>query len=253
MKNTEREIFTAEYRREMRELVRDFCNKIPEKAINETKQFALFWPVIGRDYLKEDIKLLIIGRATNGWGEKDDNIWFNQKAMDETEIETIIQGSFNYIQTEKNDCPFDWIKDPKYKMTRSAFWRVVKEVIMSFYNKSENDCYYPIAWSEMCKIAPAEGKNPNARETDIQWNKCMELISLEIKMLKPKNVLFMTGWEWAKYYFEKEHIKTTYKSRKPAGVEATGDAFGANIIVAPHPERKKQDPIVKAIKESLVI
>jgi len=50
-----------------------------------------------------------------------------------------------------------------------------------------------------------------------------------------------------KALFRTANIKTTYKARQKQPVEATGEEFGTNIIVAQHPERKKQEPIVKSI------
>jgi len=75
----------------------------------------------------------------------------------EEDIEDLVKHSFEYSQPDKNPCPFDWIKDPKYEMTGSAFWRVIKQVMLKGYGRNEKNCYYQIAWSEMCKIAPAEG------------------------------------------------------------------------------------------------
>ena len=89
--------------------------KSRKRDYNE-KEYSLFYPMIGKNYLKHK-DFLIIGRATNGW-----SITFNPNNKD---ISSVIQQSIEHSQPEhEGECALEWVNQKwrKKEMTRSHFW-----------------------------------------------------------------------------------------------------------------------------------
>ncbi len=80
------------------------------------------------------------------------------------------------------------------------------------------------------KIAPADGGNPDADETETQQQYAAKLFIKELDDLQPRNVLIMTNLKkWAKPIFEYADI--SYEEVNGSFVEATTTYKGSNIIV----------------------
>jgi hypothetical protein len=60
------------------------------------------------------------------------------------------------------------------------------------YNRTDVNWNNIIAWSNLMKIAPADGGNPDADETETQQQYAAKLFIKELDDLKPRNVLIMT-------------------------------------------------------------
>lgn len=111
--------------------------------------------------------LLFVGKATNGWG-----------------ISPTVEELFENFDKDNSEEALKWVEDQggsknECNTSRSAFLRVTKN----------------IAWSNLCKVAPVDGGNPNNDDFYKQKEICQRILSAEIDILKPKAVILFTS-DW---------------------------------------------------------
>jgi len=214
---------------------------------NSEKEYSLFYPVLGKDFIKER-SLLIVGQATNGWNPN-----FSVLNVLPDNIDTLVSEALNYSKEEEGKCALDWINNDwsKYKLYRSFFWNVTYKVVQEHYGRGDRDWNNIIAWSNLMKIAPTEGGNPDYAEREAQLESCSRLFQQEINDLKPKNVVIMTNLEtWAAPVLDRAGIIMQRKSDEC--VEAVGMFHGTKIIVTKRLYVAKHRPFVDSICAELV-
>lgn len=184
-------------------------------------------------------QLMVVGRAVNGW--TDDTISPSQLAESDKRRRYSEVVKRNSSGSSKA-CPMKWVKDywqkPKgYNTKRSAFWRTILRVMEGLEIASENDPWSSyLVWSNLYKIAPAEGGNPGNGLCDIQLNGCISLFETELDIYQPSRLLLLAGWDWAE-----DFVENYCQIRHNAGfVEATGQRGEASIVVAKHPQGKPE-------------
>ncbi len=232
---------------EFSEMLKTVGNDFTEKKLT-----ALF-PIKGKEYKSE---LMVIGRAFNGWGGKEDDIcWENKKGNPSKKtIENII----GYSEEEIDVCPMKWITDHwgletevnkngfEYNMKKSAFWRVIKEILSELKITSAEDWASHLVWSELYKIASNKGGNPSAKLLNAQFEKCKKVLNEEIIEFKPKRILFLTGYDWFKDFenlgFNRDNIESSL-------VEWVGSYKNKNVkvVVAKHPQGKNETEYVNQV------
>ena len=196
-----------------------------ESAYDE--KFTLFYPLIGKDFhLNKD--LLIYGQATNGWSSKF-TVGDVRNKLDE-----IIKHSISESQEEGSNCSLEWINEhwtnKEYNLFRSFFRNVTYKSVKSFYNRTDANWNNIIAWSNLMKIAPVNGGNPNQEEINAQIEYASKLFKKEIEDLAPKNVLIMTNLKkWAEPVLTGAGIQ--YKIINGHFIEAIGIYNDSRIIV----------------------
>jgi hypothetical protein len=209
----------------------------------EKEKYCLSFPMIGKNYNKGE-GLFVVGRATNGW----DNCFSvgNMKNTDE-----LIKQSIDSSLPSKNKCVFDeWFEE--YNQYRSSFWRVTERITKEIFNNSNVEWTNNIAWSNLFKIAPKSGGNPNKTEQAAQ-EKWQELIFMEIDTLQPKYVLLITDWElWAEKLMEGKTIETIKEiqdwKKEKEYVRFVGKYNKSKIIITFRPEREPEDVFVNDVK-----
>ena len=214
----------------------DYVDTVKESKLKDT-QYCLFYPMIGKDYFDKK-EILVIGIAVNNWG--NDGWSSNDKN------ENIIQKASDYsIAKNKQQCPIscavndDWT-DKNSRVRYSKFWQLTYKLIQRCYERNDINWSYIMAWSNLYKIAPHLGGNPNKKlEWDSQLKNCKELFRKEIEELKPKNILMMTGLSWANDFIE------DYKIVKNDIVAAIAKVNDSNIIITTRPENKNQEFFIK--------
>ena len=107
-------------------------------------------------------ELLICGRAVNGWEEEP---WFAHHA-NKSEVRHDL-ASRALAGWTADPCPMRWVTDlwhhqTEYNTARSAFWRVVQAVTtgLGIANKTEELWSSHIAWTNLYRVAPHAGGNP---------------------------------------------------------------------------------------------
>ena len=237
---------------ELKELMCDLYSKVQviesNKKNKNGKKYSITPCMVGKKYREQDIRVMIIGQQANGWPKGDFSSGNNY--------------SDDYIKKFFDDDRFDWIvqdadgrqhnipeKGEKvYWLTRSNFWkwtRTVTEKILNIDsdilngNKVERWQDY-IAQSDTIKIGYANpdknGKTTNISDwaIDIQKDICCRIIHKEIEILQPTHIIFVTGDDENKWFFNS--LKTVLSRRDDDFVKLVGKINGAKTIVTVHPE-----------------
>lgn len=149
---------------------------------------AIFTSMKGKDYkLDNPIRLMIIGRAPNGWGE------------DGVDISDSNSFSQSIIKLMDSDDRFSWYKEEKEKGYRSAFWRVSEGVFRGLTMSKRPDWEMEIVWSNLYKIA-RNGEQRNLNPTNymcrLQLEPCKKILEEEITLYMPTHILLITGMDW---------------------------------------------------------
>ena len=111
-----------------------------------------------------------------------------------------------------------------------------------------------LVWSNLYKFAPAGGGNPSSRLCNIQLNDCKVLFEKEIEIYRPKRILLLTGIGWAEPFIKIQKTKTP-TTQNQQYVEAFGKITNPQqlqslIVVAAHPQGKKEDIWVREVLEA---
>ncbi len=144
--------------------------------------FAVQW---GPRFPKEERSgILFVGRATNGWVSfsNDPDVLFGD--TDEAIFNLGDQMLWVHnLEGNRNG----------YNTRRSAFWRVIRGISSSFYPNPELSY---VSWSNVTKVAP-DGANPSDVLYYAQLEVCQRILAEEIRILSPRFVVFLTGYNWA--------------------------------------------------------
>lgn len=213
---------------------------VKNNKYEKTSLFCMQW---GK-YFPEKNGLLFVGKAANGWVKiKDIND---------------VKDAFNTVFARTDQ--MEWVKnlegkkmnhhegDDDYNTKQSAFWRVVKNISKKYTKK--DDWYSYVAWSNLYKISPETGGNPNMALRKKQLPDCREILKKEIEILKPKYViLFTSGWEkdflWYLQNGQTSHLKKiTWAGKYEAKLYKIKDV---TYITSVHPQGKPEEEHIKTI------
>lgn len=204
--------------------------------------FCVQW---GKKFPKEKNKgLMFVGRAVNGWISKNEDVDIQFGDTDEAIFNIEEQMIWVYEQAGEGK---------GYNSNRSAFWRVIQGISDSFY-PSESLNY--VAWSNVCKVSPWEGGNPDNPLYYAQLSSCQEIFKKEVEILSPKVVIFFTGEGWAidflKYLNGEQNPKSVEKvvwDKKYKYQCVVYNINGTIYILSEHPQGKKEKNHIQCIKE----
>ncbi len=169
----------------------DKLKPLYQKLLQETacweKDLCTFFPQAGKNYPQASNRILVVGKAVNGWC----------KSSVDSNIETLFSPEGIVNRPDE----MAWIarlwqstQSNEYNTKKSAFWRVIKE--LSTHVCKKEDWWNWIAWDNLYKRAPSEGGNPSAALRKKQLSVCKEILEEEIKLLNPNTIIFFTsGWE----------------------------------------------------------
>jgi hypothetical protein len=143
--------------------------------------------IVGKEYFADRNRtFMLVGRALNGWDKNQDTPI--------NDFEWLIKKGIKYSETRPQNT--NW-------HNKSSFWRCTKIIcdkLFGFETSNVCDDEYAylkhIAWSNLYKIAPKSGGNPNNKLCRVQLTPCIELLSYEIEILKPHYIWFDTGCDW---------------------------------------------------------
>ena len=155
----------------------------------------------------------------------------------------------------------EWVNDLSgkrngYNTRKSAFWRLIKEVAITYY---PDEWYSNIAWTNLYKIAPWNGGNPGSRLQNVQRTYCFELLRKEIELLSPKYVIMLTSdWEqpFLNYLNDSEGEEIVALSKKKWDEYETYliEIKEVRYIISRHPQGKNEwkhkNAIIELIDEN---
>jgi hypothetical protein len=210
-------------------------------------ELCAFAGLKGRKY-KGD--LFVVGQAPNDWR----NEWTADDLVQSDFIHRLVDDLLS------PECPLAWVsgnwgvaRTTKYNTRRSAFWRVVRQVVhgLSIANIDEDSWCSYIAWSDLYKISPSGGgRNPTETLCDAQFESCVKILKEEISLLRPGRILFLTGINWAHPFLKELGFLQESSITDPVEA-ASGILAGSRAVVLPHPRGKSEQQIVKAAVECL--
>jgi hypothetical protein len=212
-----------------------------------------FLSMAGNQYNHE---LMVIGRAVNGWTEGVFPNELTEPILSNEYAEKV----FNSVVGSNNYCPMTWVTEcwgnsEDYNTKRSAFWRVIRTIVGELGISSINEKSWPshIIWSNLFKVAPADGGNPNKTLCSIQQSGCISLLDLELSTYIPKRLLLLTGLSWAEPFLMR--ICPEFKPVSNSHVEAVGQCkfsseYISKIVVATHPQGKPENAWSKQVLEA---
>ncbi len=181
--------------------------------------------------------IMFVGRAVNGGRTISDKVdtLFNGKD-DERAFDTPNQ--------------VEWVEDNRKLLAVSAFWRVIRGVSQRFYGNKNWATH--VAWSNVCKVAPATNGNPNKELYDAQIDCCQEILKTEIEKLSPRVVVlfigkfgnnllrFLNGGNPTKSMKEYNQPWDRYECK-------VYEINGITYILTEHPQGKKEQAHIDAI------
>lgn len=210
-------------------------------------------PFCGEKYFDDgkECKLMLIGRATNGW----DLAVSLESALDFA----------NDMERKVNTFGFNWVREYEgrlcsgneenpYLLSRSAFWRTAKNVWEKLSGLEEIRWVEHIVWSNLYKVAPEEGGNPTTGMCNVQQVICKDLLREEIELYKPTHILLVTGWNWLSWR-GKDSFISIFEDAKLTGeryVVGTAyyklsDSSRIPIVITNRPECLKNDKYVDEV------
>lgn len=161
-----------------------------KRGVTALEDAAVFVPIRGRLYggdilsgTEEKIRLMIVGRAPNGWKK-------------EVTVDSAEDFGKSAKKTFYDINRFGWVKDAEvsgYLLSRSAFWRVSKQIWERLTGRIDPNWIDYIAWSNLYKISNNEG-NPSTTMCRAQFECCKELLEKEILLYEPTHIVFVTDY-----------------------------------------------------------
>lgn len=227
-----------------REIFPIYKKLIEENSFKNICTFCFQW---GKNYpFDKSSGLLFVGKGVNGW------------VTDETDVTQL----FDITNPERifaRKDQMEWVNNLSgntsgYNTRKSAFWRLIKKVSETYY---PDKWYSNIAWTNLYKIAPWTGGNPNGKLQNAQRKYCFDLLTKEIELLTPKYVILLTsGWEWAFIKHLNGNEKLDVVAEKKWGKYKTVmiEISGIKFIMSHHPQGKNEwkhrSAIVELINEN---
>ena len=212
-----------------------------------TDEYALMFPMVGKNYF-DNPELLVFGRALNGW-EKEGYFDFS------SDNKNVIKGTIG-VSTNYNPCSMSFVNNNwdiptqyGYLFRRSSFWQVICKTMMQKFGKTNEDWTYNLAWSNLYKICPPYEGNPSEYLAGCQFEVSKKIILKEIELLKPKNVLFITGWNWVNEFFKDDNILKKESNKYVCG---SGNYSSSNLIVSIRPEMQNRQDFVDEVAKYLL-
>jgi len=214
-----------------------------QNNFENTCTFAVQW---GEKFPKEKNKgLLFVGKAVNGWVTSNQN------------VDTLFDNN-NSKRIFDRDDQMEWVNNHSgntkgLNTRKSAFWRLIIKITRPYYS---DKWYSHIAWTNLYKIAPSAGGNPNSKLQKQQKKYSFDILQQEIIALSPEYVIMLTSsWEWPflKHLNKGEDLNVI--SEKKWGKYKTKliKIEGTKYIVSHHPQGKKEwehkQVIAKLIEE----
>ena len=215
---------------------------------------AHFVPIKGCKYDCSKNRLMVIGRAVNGW--------YSGQAKSTEEYG-------EYVEKTLNDTGFKWVINKNgtlynieetYKLS-SPFWNSIKAVLDRILDSDCDEKWVEhIVWTNLYKVAPTYMDNPDSKMKKIQQEECLEILKNEIELYKPTHILAITGWyEWLEDFADMfENIKiygkniASGKNKNDIYVEATAEYNSIPVVVVCRPEMRNKEEYQKQLLEYFV-
>ena len=218
---------------------------------------ASFVALKGKSFDTCNIRLMLIGRATNGWGTKASS--FGSAFAQTAEDQFTSTGRFDEWIDFRDSVMYSR-NDSDYCIDRTPFWAYAQEVwrtLGGVQGQDEPIWMNQIVWSNLYKLAPKSSGNPTDDMIEKQHDICVDILKYELSTLKPTHILMMTGYNWFSPFsgiFSDSHKlgvnRMRGKNRNQIFVEGTADFHGIPAVITCRPEYRNKTLFVQQVVEA---
>ena len=224
----------------------------------------------GSRYKESNAKrLMVVGRAVNGWGKSIDISSADAYANSACELfknENRFTSKDEWNMKNTNDNPYSEYttksgKTKKYYLSNSPFWSATRDIWYKLSGEEKSDWYEDIVWNNIYKVAPMEGGNPSTNLIYAQAPTCVELLKEEIKLLKPTHILLVIDKSWVSWTSRNKVIfdfmeafdgykcrcQTVLEEQNKAIVQCAFTVNGCKVLITCRPEIVLRDDYKNAV------
>ena len=220
-------------------------------AVGDMGGLSHFTAMAGTLYRSQETRLMVIGRATNGWKQLDTS----SAAAFSREAEAAFGSpGFSWVSGDGGDLRS--ARDVLYRLSRSPFWRVARRLLAALGEDASGRWGERIAWSNLYKIAPLGGGNPSNALCRAQIGPCRAILAEEIRRFEPTHIFMPVGWNWFESDGRYDFSRLFGGVRRSGGRYAEGSAYFAlpdgravQAVIACRPERRPEEEYVREIAE----
>ncbi|MGH9325808.1 MAG: hypothetical protein ACRD2B_03855 [Terriglobia bacterium] len=173
-----------------------FYARVTTERVNPANYAAPCLPYVGPAFFEEaNLRMLFVGKATNGWGSLGNaiaDVWPAVKLFADSErfIRERIIPFYGRLPPGDLGC------------YQSSFWRriysltcrvLASQADLEYQREATRAqrCFGEIAWTNLFKVGTSTG-NPDSRMSELLLE-CLNTLPDEMQMLKPRIVIFSTG------------------------------------------------------------
>lgn len=241
--------------------LRDAFDQLMEKVSASSrlreKSVCLF---TGQNGSRYDGRLMVVGRAVNGWENSHDPIEWRNPAYRLAALDKALE----HDQHSKLDWVADlWKSEPTsqdkkaYSTRRSAYWRVIRQIVERLEPAQIPDRWPShLSWTNLYKVAPVHTGNPSASLARVQLDSAATVLRCELETQAPRRVLFLTGHDWFDPFSRqlgfRELTRTASRLTQSAGFIALA-GVRVPVVVARHPQGKPEWEYVNQVTEAFSI
>lgn len=229
----------------------------------EEKKITTLVPMKGCRYDSEEIKLMVVGRATNGWGEMDSDYTNQKKKYVDDALELLEKDNrasdkgkrFEWIEKEKHKP-----KEKRYNAETKPFWNYTRSILKELSKNKcyeEKDWYQSLLWSNLFPVSFAKEGNPSEGLKDSQLFVAKKLLREQINYFQPTHVLIISNWDgWFSINKGKEDCnenecqflqEVKKKENYDEVIKGSGIIGNSNVVVSRRPEFFKKDVFVNDV------
>ena len=208
-------------------------------------ELTAFWPMVGHAY---DGSLMVVGRAVNGWMDHITVDALGDPAARETLClcASDIRGE-RHVPDALGHRPLE----PKRRRVQHGALGVLAARPVGPRGSragSRDDPQWSsrLVWSNLAKLAPANGGNPGGSLLDVQRQVGGALLAEELRQLAPRRVLVLTGSWWFQPFAAALGLTLEPGSGLVEGVARERDR---TWVIAGHPQGKPRrilDDVISA-------
>lgn len=194
------------------------------------------------------IRLMVVGRAVNGWDRFSSETCVSLKAT----VDMVMQqkACFEHVVAEEG---IEQEDGSRYYYSRSRFWKLIRNILEEC-GEGEN-FHQKIVWSNLYKVAPRVTGNPAWSLVKPQMKTHIDLLLDEIRAYKPTHILFVTGMDYINPWMNKDcfgKVLGVGENDKFDGENyKVGFVEDAKVVVCGRPELKSDENIRKMAKDIL--
>lgn len=210
-----------------------------------------FTAMAGAEYYGQSTRLMLIGRAVNGWEALDTSGALAFGLAAEVAFE---RPGFTWVSGEGGQMRS--LHCEGYRLGRSPFWRAARRLLEVLGVDASGRWIERLAWSNLYKLAPRKSGNPPNALCRAQIGPCREILAEEIRRFAPTHIFMPVGWNWfrsdGRYDFSRlfscvEHTGGRYAEGRARFELPDGQSVPA--VIACRPEGRREEEYVREVME----